>query len=263
VPYVDAHSGELLRDFGRCDRQNSCGYNHHPSSDPEFKTKNIEAAPPPPRKFVEKDVMISTMTHYGFNNLYNYLVELFGEDKTDEVFERYCVGSAKNNAAIYWYINFGRKIVNGKIIRYNVDGHRDKSLSVPYYLYKASEGYGQCFFGEHLLSLDEGKKPVAMVESEKSAIFGALMEPEYIWLGCGGANGLTDEKIKVLKGRDVSLLPDCDNAGREAFGKKLIEIQKIAPNSRIVDLDQSLDGGEDYADLSEKRILANKITKTE
>lgn len=65
----------------------------------------------------------------------------------------------------------------------------------------------QCLFGEHLLIRYE-EKPVALVESEKSAIICSFYYPEYVWLATGGLNNLNAEKCRVLKGRTVILFPD-------------------------------------------------------
>lgn len=64
-----------------------------------------------------------------------------------------------------------------------------------------------CLFGEHLLKERPGE-PVAIVESEKTAIIMSLYAPAYIWLATGGAGWLNVGKCKVLKGRKVVLFPD-------------------------------------------------------
>ena len=48
----------------------------------------------------------------------------------------------------------------------------------------------QCFFGEHILQ-DEPLKPVAIVESEKTAIVASLYLPKFIWLAVGSINNLS------------------------------------------------------------------------
>lgn len=66
----------------------------------------------------------------------------------------------------------------------------------------------QCLFGEHLLSKYPAKK-VALVESEKTAIICSAFLPQYIWIATGGKSQLND-RIKVLKGRNVIAFPDRD-----------------------------------------------------
>jgi hypothetical protein len=75
-----------------------------------------------------------------------------------------------------------------------------KALNRPEFNFK------QCFFGEHLLK--GNTLPVAIVESEKSAVIASVYLPEYIWLGASGKFGLNAEKCNVLKGRTVILFPD-------------------------------------------------------
>ena len=62
-------------------------------------------------------------------------------------------------------------------------------------------------FGEHLLTEDQ-QKPVAIVESEKTAIVAAGYIPEYVWLATAGKNNLNKDKLKALQGRRVKLYPD-------------------------------------------------------
>ncbi len=259
VPYINSISGEVMPDYGLCDRKNSCGFSCYPESEATNNPVKREDTPPPIRNFVHPDIVKQTMRYYETNTLYNYLITIFGYDQVKKVFNIYCVGTGKYSATIFWYMNIGRKFYNGKKITYKTDGHRNKNF-VPFYLFKAAEGYGQCFFGEHLLSFDEDRSMIVnMVESEKSAIIGSICEPKFIWLACGGANGLTEEKIKVLKGRVVNLFPDCDTAGREAYGKKVPIMNKAGINTSLCDLNKSLDDGSDYADLQIKNILDKRL----
>ena len=67
----------------------------------------------------------------------------------------------------------------------------------------------QCLFGEHLLyDSTTLSKPVAIVESEKTAIIASAYLPDFIWLAAGSLNNLNLEKCQSLKGRKVILFPD-------------------------------------------------------
>lgn len=66
----------------------------------------------------------------------------------------------------------------------------------------------QCLYGEHLLERYPDK-PVALVESEKTAVICACLHPGCIWLATGGKGQLND-RVEVLAGRRVIAFPDVD-----------------------------------------------------
>ncbi len=61
-------------------------------------------------------------------------------------------------------------------------------------------------FGEHLLKTHPDKV-VVLVESEKSAVIGSAIFPDYVWLATGGKSQMREEKLRVLSGRTVLLFP--------------------------------------------------------
>lgn len=55
----------------------------------------------------------------------------------------------------------------------------------------------------------DNTKPVAVVESEKSALIASSYLPQYVWIASGGKNGcFREENLSVLKGKNVVLFPD-------------------------------------------------------
>jgi hypothetical protein len=82
----------------------------------------------------------------------------------------------------------------------------------------------QCLFGEHLLRA-EPQKPVAIVESEKTAIISSVYLPDFIWLAVGSLNNLTAERCKQLAGRKVILYPDLK--ALDKWKAKAAELSKI------------------------------------
>jgi len=132
--------------------------------------------------------------------------------------DKYALGATKNKEVIFWQIDITGKVRTGKIMQYNpATGKRLKHESgaidwVHNKLKKSGvlpEDFNlqQCFFGEHLLTLYPDKS-VAIVESEKSALIASALIPNMIWLAAGNINGLSIEKCKVLKHRNVILYPD-------------------------------------------------------
>jgi len=134
---------------------------------------------------------------------------------------------------------------NGKRVKVNDEAR----ISSVHYELKLPNKPPECLFGEHLIS--DKFKPVAIVESEKTATIASCYMPNFIWLACGQKQGLSDEKCKVLNGRNVILYPDC-----KAYGdwvKKADELSKICSVS-VSDLIEKYaakheyDAGYDLAD---------------
>jgi hypothetical protein len=118
---------------------------------------------------------------------------------------------------IWWQIDRDGVTRTGKVMKYLANGHRDKSDIFPVtwahkhpklkHLFKGEE-LKQCLFGEHLLE-KYPDKPVALVESEKTAVIMSRIYPDHIWLATGGSQGIkSDERLAPLHGRKVLLIPD-------------------------------------------------------
>lgn len=74
-------------------------------------------------------------------------------------------------------------------------------------MYKDQFNLHQCLFGEHLLT-ENPAAPVALVESEKTAIIAQGKIPDYIWLATGSLNEFKRSKLEILKNRIVVAFPD-------------------------------------------------------
>ena len=147
---------------------------------------------------------------------------------------RYEIGTSIKwvGANIFWQIDLNGIVRTGKIMLY--DFETNKRVKQPFdhiswvhkYILKDSHELKQCFFGEHLINQFK-LKPIAIVESEKSAVICSHFLPNYNWLSAGNINGLTIEKFKVLSGRKVILFPDL-NKGFEIWQQKANEFKNIA-----------------------------------
>ncbi|GAB6395566.1 MAG: hypothetical protein MdMp024_1878 [Bacteroidales bacterium] len=88
----------------------------------------------------------------------------------------------------------------------------------------------QCLFGLHLLK--DTTAPVAIVESEKSAVIGSIYHSRYVWLATGGKGNfaLIDKAAAAgyFDGREVILFPDLGaTAAWEAKARELRSKYKI------------------------------------
>lgn len=214
VPYVSAADGVTLAgaQFGRCDREQNCGYACYPSRDISSPNVSIipEAKQSKPLRFSREYVRAARSA------LFDYATDIITYQDALLVWGRYKIGATHDGRTIFWQIDINGEVRAGKAIYYQADGHRDKQYHPPVaWLHKiksynyAHEGeeLQQCFFGEHLLKGND--KPVIIVESEKTAAIMSAFVPSHIWLACGGSQNLkNDDRHKVLEGRRVILCPD-------------------------------------------------------
>ncbi|WP_455966807.1 DUF6371 domain-containing protein [Bacteroides fluxus] len=228
VKYIDNQGEITFPDYvGRCDHEQSCKYHYTPldyfNDNPTLMnyskynfTKVSNPKPCLPPSFIDKELMERSLTNYVMNPLYIYLSGVLGKDEILRIFRLYHVGTSKKwgGSTVYWQIDWQGNVRTGKIMLYDsATGHRIKDprsyvswvhteLNLQDYHLK------QCFFGEHLLP-ENPTKPVAIVESEKSALIATHYMPEFIWLGTGGMHGcFKSDVVNVLKGRSVMLCPD-------------------------------------------------------
>ncbi len=97
------------------------------------------------------------------------------------------------------------------------------------------EGFNlkQCFFGKHLLPTDN-TKPVAIVESEKSALIASSYLPQYIWIASGGKNGcFREENLIILKDRNVVLFPDL--GATDDWSAKISTMKRLGITVKLFD----------------------------
>ena len=94
----------------------------------------------------------------------------------------YRVGTSKHwpGSCVFWQIDINGRVRTGKVMLYDAEsGKRVKEpyshLTWAHSLLKLPDfNLRQCFFGEHLLPMNRGK-PVALVESEKTAMVASSM----------------------------------------------------------------------------------------
>ncbi len=158
-----------------------------------------------------------------------FLLHLFDDVTVVKLVTEYQLGVTRAGDVIFFQIDIEGRCRTGKIMKYDPEtGHRVKDertkgrINWAHSLMKHSGALPedweltQCLFGEHLLSRHPDK-PVALVESEKTAVICSAMMPEYVWLATGGKSQF-NERLNVLQGRDIVAFPDVD--GYEAWVQK-------------------------------------------
>ena len=167
-------------------------------------------------KKITTDTMLKTQlagrSIIGLNPLTDMLQRIYPQSRVLKAVQRYHIGfnsfntGALGDALIYWQLDQDKRIINAKRIHYRFDGHRDKKIP-PIVMYP---GNPQCLFGLHLLKEADPDQPVAIVESEKSALIMSMARPDYLWMACGSLNNFNQEFLEPLRGRFIIGFPDVD-----------------------------------------------------
>ena len=191
-----------------------------------------------PFDIIAPNVLKLSLRNYQDNGLAGYLFSIIEQSEVETALKRYFVGTWTNKDTVFWQIDSLNRVRTGKLIDYcPYSGKRRKSeFSAPNWVHselkrepeydkplsfatiKAQELFGKlaedfteniCFFGEHLLG-ENITKPLAIVESEKTAVIASIFQPNFIWLAIGGKSYLKQERLRKLAGRSITLFPDAD-----------------------------------------------------
>lgn len=234
--YVDESGNYIALHVDKCNRIDKCGYHYPPKQfyldNPTYRIKPIQKFQSKTiiknnvPDFVNKQLFKESLKCYNVNTFVKYLINLFDKEITTRLIKKYYIGTSKKwrGATIFWLVDIMGNVRSGKIMLYDKNGSRIKNkISWVHRSIKDDFKLSQCFFGENLIR--NTSKPIAIVESEKTAIIASVYMPEFIWLACGAIHGLNAEKCKVLKGRNVILFPDLN--AYDLWNEKAYELRHI------------------------------------
>lgn len=238
-------------EYGRCDREQSCGYFRYPGGEVKADTDR-ELTPEPPKEPIL--IPLEFIRINTDNSLYNAYQNYINHIWLMSVMTCYKIGRGSHGECIYPQFD-GEYIRTAKAILYGRDGHRvkveDGGLPVWWMhksptvaKYTAGKELKQCLFGQHLLSRYPNAR-VYVVEAEKTAVMMAATDSkpmkERIWLACGGSQMLKGAiDLMPLMGRDVTLVPDDGQYWNwrrtaEAYGWKCIDIAPLKVRHHLPD----------------------------
>lgn len=269
VRYIDSNTGTYLPNmtYGRCDRVDNCGYVNSPKKD-ALNAMNIqlEARPPivskPKEEFYYHPAahMLATLGKLKHNHLFQALMKIPGMSKVElqKAFEAYHVGTVGQGkrfegSPIFWKLDQYGRILTGKIICYDKSGHRLKNTDGNGLISSARSqirpkpspelANAQALYGESLLPHDLNK-PVAIVESEKTALISSIYFPDFLWLASGSKSNLnlTDNakiRMRPVKARTIVLFPDQDAI--DLWARLALDWAKIGYNIRVSTLVRDYD----------------------
>lgn len=259
VPFVDDDGQPAGATFGRCDRENSCGYFKYPSNNcTPAVVRQVEVKPLPPLLLQADILQWQQVT--GANTLFQAFAPLVGADQLMAAMTAYHCGTGQAGECIFFQYD-GNYIRTAKMMKYDVAGHRvkdDDGMPLVRWLHKyihnaAHYELRQCLFGEHLLAKAAN---VYVVEAEKTAILmSATWKEDAVWVACGGSNMLNGAiNLMPLMGKEVTLIPDDGQWVKwqriaRLYGWQMWNFAEICPQ-----IAATLPDGADIWDLQEKII---------
>ena len=254
VKYVDRKKDDYLPEkYGRCDREHSCGYWLNPYEDnfdsieddwqDSIYGNSTDREQPDP-EFIPYQLFDKSRSRYEKNTFVQFLLKLFNDSIVSELIQKYHIGTSNkiNGGCIFYQIDIEGNIRRGKIMVYDSEGHKQRFGSVHNQLGIDKDRYPDWrYFGEHLLT-DDKDIPVAIVESEKTAIIASVYFPKYNWIATGTKSTLKAEYCNCLMGRNVTLFPDL--GAYEDWQKKADDLSYFC-NINTSDLLENIAGAEE------------------
>jgi hypothetical protein len=266
VRYVDSASGELQScHFGRCDREDSCGYFLYPKSELKeygqiVRSLAISTESRLPKQqeqvFIPWEALESTFVGHNQCSFFTYLIENGIPDSLlEKVIEMYLLGTIQSGhlrgALTIPYINVEDNIAFVQVKMFDELNKTIKTSALHsilkgnpgndwVYEYEKNEHKVTCFFGAHLLKMYPNN-PIVLVEAPKTAIYGACYygapktEKDLLWLAVYNKSSLTAEKFKILEGRKILLIPDLssDSGTFKKWEDKALKYAKNLKNTYV------------------------------
>lgn len=244
VHYIDTQTGKPLPyQYGRCNREISCGYHLNPYVDGygrEDKTSR------PPRRMILSpflsqnrakrdnyptvpfDVLKSTQIEPLNSTFAQSLIARYGRTAVEAVFRLYFIGCYREYTT-FPFIDENAKIQTIQCKRFNTDLHTDRGRYGTTFLhaiikdswteeYRKRDKFVTCLFGQHLLRLYPNRN-VVLVEAPKSAIVGMLTyglpgDGNPVWLATYNSTTYSEEKVSCLAGRKVTIFADTSDVDK-------------------------------------------------
>ena len=232
--YIDTETNRYIHDsVGMCSRLNKCGYHYPPRqyfADNPVSVTRRDTKPIVQKPKIVQDSVTDICTidiKYYYESIeradcayLRWLSSVISPSTASLIKELYHIGSTEDDRVIFWQVDRDFRIRTGKVMAYDeTTGKRLKgSKGACDWMHSILKREGklssdwtltQCLYGEHMLSSEQFKnRPIAIVESYKTAHIAAATLTEYFWMSVDSLNGLTTKRLEPLKGRRVVLFPD-------------------------------------------------------
>ena len=271
VLYIDRETGKPLgENCGKCDHEQSCGYNLTPKQYARdnhlnlrggaLKPSPMETAPLQPLR-VPNYYVREAEKHAWDSPLVAWLSSIFNRETVAKAVSLYHVGQI-GRYTVFPQIGVDGWTRTGKMIAYRPDGHRDREAGADWlHSYLRRYGHGkevegelhQCLFGLRLLRDRSASTLVRVFEGEKSALAmtcydiatGAGNVVNLATGGCAMLKNLLTASATILQGFDsITLFPDAGEAERwerDVADSGLVELLKVSVNTELERYDWNTD----------------------
>lgn len=258
-------------DYGRCN-YTSCGYQRYPDKEARFiQAGHREELP---KIYYSRDDVKQYRVGASQGNLIKYLLTKIDPYILQLVLKDYAVGYLEKgriwideiksyrdyyNGTVFWQIDHKLNIHRGKVMYYRPDGHREKRDEKRGVIQAMWQMLGRkrenepdmCYFGQHLCNIYPDK-PIAIVESEKTAIVATCVMPVFNWLATSSINNFNTERLQFITeiNKPVVIYPDYD--GYDSWVEKTEKVKKFFPKQKFEINDSIIkhgNGKQDIADI--------------
>lgn len=281
--YVDTFTNQVIADdCGRCDREISCKFHRPPR---EYFALNPTAYIPSPNPALPSEPQPQPdVVNFGEVHIWDSrrrgnehyesdfavgLSQYFNEATVHSMIDTYHLqANGKQRNTMFPNIDKDGVVQDIAVIGYAPDLHRN---GVAYH-YRGNDKwkakmeaehpngykYGFCYFGEHLLPLYPDT-PIALVESQKTAVICSAIHPCFIWLATCGSNQYKPEYCKPFKRRKVMVYPDkgCEAKWQAVTDRLVSEGYDI----KLTPIMQQTKGYADNSDIADVLLDGMKICK--
>ena len=273
--YIDNTNNQYVADnVGKCNRLDKCGYHYTPrqyfednpwrrdDSCSNFQKhrgfEQIEQKEPlQPKQPCTLPEWVATASLGRDSAHMRWLRATYGVAAAERVAELYKPGGV-DDKVVFWQRDVEGRIRTGKIMDYDATtGRRLKGSGTIDWVHAVMRREGvlpagwelrQSLYGEHLLRTMP-TATVAIVEAPKTAHVGSILLPDLVWVAVDSLSGLTAERLRPLKGRNVILFPD-EGKGFSVWSAKVEEIaREVGFNYRVSGIMEGKGDGADIADI--------------
>lgn len=200
------------KDNPNCGYCHSCQKTFFPETEKPTPAPQVEE--PKAISFLSADLMQKSLSAYEKNNFIKFVKKLFPKTDIEAKAKLWGIGTSKkwDGANIFYQIDQNQRIRNGKIMLYNPeDGKRRKDGNFFTWVHSvmklADFNFERCLFGLHLIT---DNKPIAVVESEKTAFLMALVDDSYNWVATASKSNYNYETLLPIKDFQIVAFPDKD-----------------------------------------------------